>query len=304
MTGPRGSVIAGWRIEFEVPERALAVFAAALDGLAEAVATVEVAGSCAWRVEAFANQAPDPAGLALALELAAAASGLPVPAPSIHAVPAIDWVAANYREFPPVQAGRYFIHGSHWRGSSPPGSIQLRIDAATAFGSGEHATTRGCLLALDRLQRRLRLRHVLDLGCGTGILGLAAARTWHCPTLGVDIDPVAVKVAGANARANGLARWVRMAVSRGFANPAIRRRGPYDLILANVLARPLMRLARPLARRLAPGGHAVLSGLLASQERQVLAAQRMQGLTLQTRIAIDGWHTLVVRRAPRRLRAD
>ncbi len=236
----------------------------------------------------------------MALALAAAASGLAVPEPRIHAVPAIDWVAANYREFPPVQVGRYFVHGSHWRRGSPAGSFGLRIDAATAFGSGEHATTKGCLLALDRLRRRnRRMGRVLDLGCGSGILALAAARTWRRPTLAVDIDPIAVKVAGANARANGLAPWIRTRVSPGFANPAIARRGPYELILANVLARPLMAMARPLARCLAPGGSVVLSGLLPQQERQVLWAQRLQGISLVARIRIDGWSTLVVGRRGR-----
>ncbi|MGH6979877.1 MAG: 50S ribosomal protein L11 methyltransferase, partial [Stellaceae bacterium] len=163
---------------------------------------------------------------------------------------------------------------------------------ATAFGTGEHATTRGCLLATDHVKRPPR--RILDMGCGTGILAIAAAKLWHRDVLATDIDPESVRVTRVNAKVNGVANAVRAEISPGYRHREIARRAPFNLVLANILARPLMDMAPDLARVLAPGGMAVLSGLLARQEAAVLAAHRAQGLYLVTRIALEGWHTLVV----------
>ena len=178
---------------------------------------------------------------------------------------------------------------------APPGSIPLEIDAATAFGTGEHPSTRGVLLALDGLARRRRFRRPLDIGTGTGVLAIAAAKRLHRPVLASDIDCAAARVAAHHVGRNGLRGQVRVICAPGYRARAVRR-SRYDLILSNILARPLSLMARDLARALAPGGVAVLSGLLRRQERMVLAAHRMQGLVLAHRIAIEGWSTLILRR--------
>ncbi len=177
---------------------------------------------------------------------------------------------------------------------APPGSIPLEIDAATAFGTGEHPSTRGVLLALDGLARRRRFRRPLDIGTGTGVLAIAAAKRLHRAVLASDIDCAAARVAAHHVGRNGLRGQVRVICAPGYRARAVRR-SRYDLILSNILARPLSLMARDLAHALAPGGVAVLSGLLRRQERMVLAAHRMQGLALARRIAIEGWSTLILR---------
>lgn len=294
MTGELTKAIAGWFVELDVPLSALAAFADVFDGIAVSVATVEVEADRLWRIEAFFETEPDRGALSVALALAAASGGWPVPEVRLRAEPVADWVQATYRRFPPFRVGRFFVHGSHWQGRAPAATIPLTIEAAVAFGSGEHGSTSGCLLALDRLRRQLRRPRVLDLGCGSGILAIAAAKTWRVAVVGADNDPVAVRTAGENARINGLGGRFRGRISTGFGNP--RLAGPYDLILANILAKPLVRLARPMAQRLAPGGRTVLAGLLGEQERLVLQAYRAQGLALERRIRRGEWVTLVVKR--------
>ena len=284
--------LAGWFVELDVPMAAVPDFSAVFDGIAATVAMVEVEPDRVWRIEAFLRAAPDRAALAVAVELAATAGGWPAPELRIRPEPVSDWVAATYRRFPPRRIGRFFVHGGHWLGSPPAGAVPLRIEAALAFGSGEHGSTSGCLMAMSTLARRLRRPRVLDLGCGSGILAIAAAKLWRMRVLASDNDPVAVRTALGNARINGVGGRVRGVVSAGFASP--RLSGPFDLVLANILARPLMRLARPLALRLAPGGHAVLSGLLADQARLVLQAYRRQGLALDRRFRQGDWTTLVL----------
>jgi ribosomal protein L11 methyltransferase len=202
-----------------------------------------------------------------------------------------DWLAENRRAFPPQRIGRFLVHGSHWRDKPPPGSIAIEIDAASAFGTGEHPSTRGCLLALDRLAKRRRFRRVRDIGAGSGILAIAAAKRLRRPVAASDIDPVAVAVARHHTRRNGLAQLVRLECANGAGDG-----GNYDLVFANILARPLMLMARDLARIVAPGGRAVLSGLLRRQEAGVLAAYRARRLSLAFRLVIDGWSILVLRK--------
>ena len=209
-------------------------------------------------------------------------------------LPERDWLAENRRDFPPQRIGRFFIHGSHWHVRAAPSSIPIEIDAATAFGTGEHPSTRGCLLALDRLARRRRFRRPLDIGTGSGILAIAAAKRLRRPVVAGDIDPEAVRVARHHARRNGLAGRARFLRTAGYRRRALRRH-KYDLILANILARPLALMARDLKRTLAPGGIAVLAGLLRRQEPFVLAAHRTRHLSLEHRLVIEGWSTLVLR---------
>jgi ribosomal protein L11 methyltransferase len=171
--------------------------------------------------------------------------------------------------------------------------VPIRLDAGLAFGSGEHASTRGCLLALDELARRRRFRRVLDMGCGSGILAIAAAKCWPARVLAVDNDPKAVVVAQENADQNGVAGQIRVRWSEGYRSPAVRSAGPYDLIFANILADPLCDMARDLARHLAPGGTAILSGLFDRQAARVIEAHRAVGLRLRRCLQLEIWTTLV-----------
>ena len=282
-----------WRVALSASGAQVAAFEAALADGAIAVSNFEAGDD--WTVEALTAAKPDAAALEARVMVAAAALGVAPPTLAIEAVPETDWLAATRAAFPPIRAGRYYVHGSHL----PPahgGAIDLEVDAGPAFGSGEHETTRGCLLALDRLARRHSVRRALDLGCGTGILALAIAKTWRADVVAADIDAVAVRTARENARLNGVAGLVRVTASDGMRAALLRTRAPYDLIAANILARPLIAFAPGLAARLAPGGVVVLSGLLARQERAVLAAYRARRLALIERIALAGWHTLVLAR--------
>jgi ribosomal protein L11 methyltransferase len=198
------------------------------------------------------------------------------------------------QDFPPLTIGRFYVYGGHVSAAPPIGAWPVRVEAGMAFGSGEHATTSGCLRAMTRLARRRRFSRVLDMGCGSGILAIGAARAWRrAHILAVDIDPVSARIAADNVRINR-ALHVRARASDGYAPAFIRHGGNYDLILSNILARPLVKFAPQLARHLAPGGIAVLSGLLTSQERMVLAAHRAQGLRLRQRLVQQGWSTLVL----------
>ncbi len=284
------------RIAAEVAggEAALAV-AAALDELASAVSAFAAdPGGALWHVAAYPRAPVLDAALEIRLALAAAAAGGRLIRIVEERLPERDWLLENRRAFPPLRVGRFFIHGSHWQGKVPAGAIAVEIDAATAFGTGEHPSTRGCLMALDSLARRRRFRHPLDIGTGSGILAIAAAERLHRAVLASDIDPGAVRVASRHVRRNGLAGRVRVVCAPGYRSRAVRR-AHYDLIFANIFARPLALMARDLRRAIMPGGIAVLAGLLERQEAVVLAAHRAQGLALERRLVIEGWSTLMVR---------
>ncbi|MEM8753753.1 MAG: 50S ribosomal protein L11 methyltransferase [Pseudomonadota bacterium] len=231
-----------------------------------------------------------------ALALAAAAFG--AKSFAISEIKPRDWVADVRRELTPVAAGRFLVHGGHDRSAAAGRRHTLEIEAAMAFGTGHHGTTRGCLLALDRLAAAgLRPRRVADSGCGTGVLAMAAASLWRRRAAAFDIDPGAVDTARANARANRLGPWLRVGRAAGFAAPALRAARPFDLIFANILARPLKRLAPDMARFCAPGGVVVLSGVLNRQRAGVEAVYRGWGFG-RLWIGRDGeWSTLVLRRA-------
>ncbi|HLB81034.1 MAG TPA: 50S ribosomal protein L11 methyltransferase, partial [Dongiaceae bacterium] len=258
------------------PAAAIDAVEAALAPFAAALSSFEVADG--WTVEALSEAEPDRAAVAAALAGLGArlgeASGRARGAAraTVARLPHRDWVAVSQRGLKPVRAGRFYVHGSHVGGPPPRGCIALEIDPGLAFGTGHHESTRGCLLALDRLARTRRIARPLDLGCGSGILALAMARLWRAPVLAVDGDARAVTVTRENARANGVADLVRAVKGSGYAAAAVRRRGPFDLIVANILAKPLCRLAPGTARHLAAGGVAVLSGLLVEHEDAVLAA--------------------------------
>jgi ribosomal protein L11 methyltransferase len=213
----------------------------------------------------------------------------------IEALAAKNWVAEAESLRGPVRAGRFLVHGRHDRGKVPPGRFTLEIDAGLAFGTAHHATTRGCLIALDRLLKRWRQARVLDIGTGTGILAIAAAKALGGIVIASDMDPVAVAVAAENARRNSTRSRVIVVKAEGLAHPALRH-AKADLLFANLLLRPLLELAPVFARALRPGGMCVLSGLLDAQARQVEARFRSLGLTLDSRILLGGWTTLLLRR--------
>ena len=275
-------------------DAALAV-AAALDELAGAVSAFEIdEAEALWRVEAYPRAPVLDAKLEVRLRLIAAGSGGQLRSISEERLPERDWLLENRRAFPPLRIARFFIHGSHWTGNAPAGTIEIEIDAATAFGTGEHPSTAGCLKALDRLARRRRFRKPLDIGTGSGVLAIAAAKTMHRAVVASDLDCGAVRVAAHHVRRNGVAGRVRVVCAPGYRARAVRR-GRYDLIFANILARPLALMARDLGRAMMPGGAAVLAGLLRRQEALVIAAHRAQGLALERRLVIEGWSTLIMR---------
>lgn len=313
-----------------------------------AVSFVDVGGG-RWRATVYFREAVEAAALR---DLVAAAAGPDAAATlRFEQVAARDWVRDSLAGLKPVSTGRFVVHGAHDRAAVPINKIGIEIEAALAFGTGHHGTTRGCLLALDRICKELgRARRrslsspckgedrfarsaergggptaghrrltptwlaiarrpppcrgrtlrprILDLGTGTGVLAIAAARAFRQRVLATDIDRDAVRIASANAVLNGAGPFITHVKADGVAAPALRERGPYDLVFANILLRPLQRMAAPLMRRIAPGGRLVLSGIMASQANAAIAAYH--GLTLERRIEIDGWTTLIFRRGKSR----
>jgi ribosomal protein L11 methyltransferase len=294
MTDRVGRSAPVWRVTLAADALSHVALARALEDICEAISSFEATPGGSWRIDGVTTTEPDRGELATRLALAAASVGRLPPAVHVEKLPATDWLAENRRAFPPLRVGRCFIFGSHFTGRPPAGMIAIALDASIAFGTGEHATTRGCLLALEAMARRRRIGRALDLGCGSGILAIVAARLWARPVTAADIDADAVRIARENARRNRVGRLVRALASNGDGRLRARRR--YDLVVANILARPLCRLARGIARATRPGGTVILSGLLATQEPEVLAAYRQRRLRLRRRIALSGWHTLVLQR--------
>jgi ribosomal protein L11 methyltransferase len=250
-------------------------------------------GSGLWEVGGYFTDAPDEAGLAL---LAASHGAQPF---AVSELPETDWVAKVRRELAPVVAGRFFVYGSHDADKVPADAVALLIEAAMAFGTGHHGTTQGCLIALDRLAGQgLSPGSVADIGCGTAVLAMAAARLWDVPVLAGDIDEVAVEVAEANLAANGMEGRVRCVVAAGFGHPELEAATPYDLVFANILKGPLIELGPDMAARLTPGGYAILSGILNEQAEEVAGVYARSGLNEVHREVIGDWTTLTLRKTP------
>lgn len=281
-----------------VPEEALEAYEAALAEACGTVGFFKDDDTGLWHVEGVKDRGAHEAELAAGLALAALVTGHEA-TPTRQSTEAEGWLARTYQAFPEQLVGeRFAIRGTHLSGKKTPGRITLVLDAAIAFGSGEHGSTRGCLRAFECTRRRTpRPRRILDLGTGTGILGMAAAFCTRRPVLCTDIEPWSVRVASQNARLNGLSRLVRARRLDGWHSPALH--GPFDLVFANILARPLCQMARHLAAHLAPGGRAILAGLLDSQANWVLAAHRRQGLVLETKKHEGQWTALVLRKPDR-----
>jgi ribosomal protein L11 methyltransferase len=229
-----------------------------------------------------------------------------MPSGVISTLPDTDWVKHSLEGLAPVVAGRFFLHGSHDRERRRHGGVPFEIDAGTAFGTGHHGTTAGCLLALDAILKRRRPERILDLGCGTGVLAIAAALAAKRKTLASDIDPEAVRVTELNAKLNSVAPLLQSVTAPGLKHTRIAHGAPYDLIFGNILARPLISLAQGLTSILAPGGNLVLSGLTRDQARWVLAAYRNRGLIPTHTLLLSNWATLILaskRKRPKHFRA-
>ncbi|HXH43830.1 MAG TPA: 50S ribosomal protein L11 methyltransferase [Bradyrhizobium sp.] len=247
-----------------------------------------------WDVTLHFAAAPDQAWLR---ELVAMSAGNEAAAAiAFDTVEARDWVKASLDDLVPVSAGRFVVHGSHDRARVASNKLSIEIEAALAFGTGHHGTTRGCLLLLDHVLKSSRPRNMLDLGTGTGVLAIAAAKALHRGVLASDIDPPSVRVAAENAALNEVGNRVRVIRATGFGAPDFARAGPFDLVLANILANPLRQLASPMARHLAPGARVILSGLLTHQAPAVIAAYRARGVVPLKHLRIEGWSSLLLRK--------
>jgi ribosomal protein L11 methyltransferase len=241
-----------------------------------------------WRIDAFPNDEDDARGIEARLK---AHDGLTV---VVEKLADADWLAMSLSGLPPVRAGRFFVYGAHDQGIVPKNTVNLKIDAGAAFGTGHHGTTVGCLIAFDELLKKERFERVLDVGCGTGVLAIAAAKTGSKVAVGTDIDQPSVRIANENAKLNQAnARFVH---AFGLNDRKVRGQGPYDLVFANILAPPLVSLSQDIKEALSLGGVAILSGLLRTQERRVSAAYLSRGFVLERRIHRDAWSALVLRR--------
>jgi ribosomal protein L11 methyltransferase len=269
------------------------LFAERFDPVHTAAAVVEAAGG-GWIVELCFASAPDRDAVRKIVALAAGPQA--ARALTFETIAEKDWVAASLEGLKPIAAGRFVVHGRHDRARVGVNRIGIEIEAALAFGTGHHGTTRGCLHALDRMLKARRPRRVLDVGTGSGVLAIAAAKACRRRVLASDVDPRAVTAAWVNARKNGVGALVDVIRADGLVDRRFRSRAPYDLVLANILLGPLKRLAAPLGRLAARRGRVVLSGLLPGQANAALAAYRTQRLTLDHRVLLDGWVTLVLAR--------
>lgn len=285
-----------YNFKFEVDGAYANMFADALFDYCDALSHFERDGDPMgpWRIEGFSGEMFDKAAVETAVSIMASAVGVETPTLTFGTYEPKDWVSENLRSFKPISVGRFFVHGSHWDEEIPVAKTALQVDAGLAFGSGEHQTTKGCLAAIDWLAKRGQRYNALDMGCGSGILGMACAKTWRCPVMMADIDAASVRVARENAKTNKVADLVTAIYSNGFQDSRIRDGGYYDIVCANILARPLRAMAHELTNTLSENGVVVLSGLLAHQEQFVLSAYREVGLSLIKRFKVESWTTLVV----------
>jgi len=249
-----------------------------------------------WSVSLYFEHPPKPADVDTLATIAADALDIGRLPWKLENVPDINWVQKSLEGLSPVQAGRFFVHGCHDRYLRPAHSIAIELEAAMAFGSGHHGTTKGCLTAFDRLLKQRRFSRILDVGTGTGILAIAAARVLKTKIVASDIDPVAVRHAAENVHHNGAGAYVKTLESSGLNHPEIRKNGPYDLIFANILARPLASMALNIAANAAPGGFIILSGILPRQSIFVERAYRAQEFVVDKRYNLENWITLSLRK--------
>src|SRR5215213_4420647 len=291
MNSRENTTVARLVCDQKMAQRVADSFSERFDSAATAIAAFEATDGN-WNVEVHFEHPPDEAEVrALLGQVTDTGTADRL---TFETVEAKDWVAASLADLKPVSAGRFTVHGAHDRLRIAPNRLGIEIEAALAFGTGHHGTTRGCLLALDGLVKTWRARRVLDIGTGTGVLAIAAAKALRTSVLASDIDAEAVAIARENARLNGIGPLVTCIRAKSLAGRSFQTRAPFDLVLANILLAPLSRLAKPMRRLLAPGARVILSGLLANQENAALAAYRAHGLKLMRRIPLGEWVTLVL----------
>ncbi|MCP4386126.1 MAG: 50S ribosomal protein L11 methyltransferase [Hyphomicrobiales bacterium] len=252
-----------------------------------------------WRLALYFETKPKKAERAAIGALAKQVCGNKTPTIQIERLADADWVAKSLESLRPIRVGRFMVHGAHDRAAVRANDIAIEIEANQAFGTGHHGTTAGCLAAIGDLAKRQPINRALDVGTGSGVLAVAIARLFHVPVLATDIDPMAVRIAAENTRVNGVAPLVRTIHADGLSGPAFAQSGSFDLIVANILAKPLVRLAPSIRAHLAPGGAVILSGLLTRQTKRVAGAYRAQGLCLRQTNARGEWQTLIVERGGR-----
>lgn len=287
-----------WKLEVTVPENARAAFELALQealGEETPVASNEIREGIDWRVEAYIEGFPNRALLGKVIAAVAEAFNIAPPAVTLTELEDKDWVAENQRSFQPFSVGRFYIYPSFQPGAVPRGQMGIQIDPGMAFGTGAHPTTRGCLTAIDEIGQAGQPDSAIDVGCGSGILAIAMTAIAKRRVLACDNDPVAVRVTEENAQINKVETRVIAVQAEGFDHDVIRRRAPFNLIVANILAQPLIELAPAVASALANEGYVVLSGLLNTQAESVIAAYRVQGITPVKRLEIGDWTTLMMR---------
>ena len=287
--------IALWQLSLEISDEFISVFEVLMEPFVESLMwTVDEDVSGVQKMEGFVTAKPDLALIQGVVDAACVELGIVAPMLKLSPLEDRDWVVENLKEFPPIDEGRFFIYGSHVTERPLLGRIPMRIDPGAAFGTGTHATTSGCLQAIDDLGKKHVFKRPLDVGSGSGILAIAMAKLWHIKILGTDIDPTAVRVAKKNARLNQVQSFLDFRTGPGFF--PIAKSDHFDLIVANILARPLTQIAPDLGRHLKPNGYVVLSGLIERDERFVVGAYRAQGLKFKRRYVRDGWLTLVLQK--------
>lgn len=288
-----------WQIEIELPdESCVALFDEALGPDAGAVTAREIDNGPQWRLVAHCAGEPDRVALEARIAIASASAGVAMPSFTVQQLPPTDWVADYQNRVKPVTVGRFFVYPSHFAEGVPDGVEGIRLDAGLAFGTGEHESTSGCLLAMEHLRADgVRVARGLDMGCGSAILAIAMARLWpKARIVAVDNDPDAVQTATENIEDNGCSTAIAVGESDGYGGALVRAEAPYDLIVANILARPLSEMAADAMGQIAPGGYIVLSGLLSNQTEMVQTAHKSAGFLFGDRLDIAGWSTLILTR--------
>jgi len=284
-----------WLFNITLPVEAAEFVAEALGEEAVAVSVLAPPRHELARVEAIYDFEPEASAMAAKLEILAAVFGIDPPAFELKPSPPLDWLKKVAEDFPPLRIARWTVHGAMHRHNVPNRLNAMQIDATNAFGTGEHPTTRGCLLMLDKiLKSGFRPRKMADIGCGSGVLAMGCVQSTRGRAVAVDLDPDSVQIAMNNVRANGLGEKIRVGRSRGYAASLVRASAPYDLIMANIFARPLSQMAADLKKNLRPGGMVILSGLLTTQANLVIAAHRMQGLALINHMRLGEWSVLAL----------
>ena len=283
-------------VSFPTPENLLEHFASAFDDTdAVAVTSLVNEDGVDQKTIAYFESVPDRAGITARVAILAETAQIPTPPIAIDEIPETNWLEHVYRGLHPLELGRFYVHGSHEQNPQPGERIPLIVDAATAFGSGHHATTAACLVALSDYAENHQPQRMLDLGCGAGTLAMAMAKLFNSNVLAVDIDPEAVRVTNVNAKINDCAQYILAGTGDVHAS-IIQEHAPYDLVMANILAQPLIEMASDLSALIAHDGHLILSGLLTRQESDILSAYGHHGLSLVNSYRREDWSALLLRR--------